>query len=141
MLCHEGWSTSMIAQALRLHETSIVRHLNDFIKSKKMCPNNGGSDGYLNAEKKKLLIEHLCDVAYLHTHQIVVYIQEHFNVKFTVPGLNKWLHQHKFSYKKPKGVPHKFDVGLQSDFIEHYEPLKTSLKPDEPLLFILSVTD
>ena len=31
LLCHEGWTSSMIAQALRKHEASIVRHLNDFI--------------------------------------------------------------------------------------------------------------
>ncbi|MCN4145215.1 MAG: winged helix-turn-helix domain-containing protein, partial [Thiohalomonas sp.] len=24
---------------------------------------------------------------------------------YTVSGLNKWLHQNKFSYKKPKGLP------------------------------------
>ncbi len=139
LLCHEGWSTPMIAQALRLHETTIIRHLNDFIKSKKLCPTNGGSEGYLNAMKTQQLIEHLCDVTYLHAHQILVYIQEHFDVKFTVSGLNKWLHQHKFSYKKPKGVPHKFDVEKQADFIEYYEDLKTSLKPDEPLLFMDAV--
>ena len=29
-------------------------------------------------------------------------------------GFNKWLHQHNFSYKKPKGVPHKFDEEKQA---------------------------
>jgi len=31
LLHSEAWSTAMIAQALRLHETSIVRHIDDFI--------------------------------------------------------------------------------------------------------------
>ena len=32
LLSSEGWSTSMIAQALRLHETSIVRHIDELCK-------------------------------------------------------------------------------------------------------------
>jgi transposase len=36
LLCSEGWSSKIIAQALRIHEASIVRHLNDFIQSKKL---------------------------------------------------------------------------------------------------------
>lgn len=35
LLCSEGWSTKMISQALRLHETNVTRHVNDFV-SKKM---------------------------------------------------------------------------------------------------------
>ena len=35
LLRSEGWSTAMIAQALRLHETTIVRHIDDYEKIKK----------------------------------------------------------------------------------------------------------
>jgi hypothetical protein len=53
--------------------------------------------------------------------------------------LNKGLHQHNFSYKKPKGVPHKFDEDKQADFIAFYEQLKSTLASDERLLFIDAV--
>jgi hypothetical protein len=43
----------MIAQALRIHETSIVRHLSDFINNKKTAPNSGGSGGYLGEEQTR----------------------------------------------------------------------------------------
>jgi hypothetical protein len=49
--------------------------------------------------------------------------------------MNKWLHKHRFSYKQPKGVPHKFSVEKQTEFIRHYEELKAQL----PLLFIDAV--
>ena len=52
LLRSEDWSTPMIVQAFRIHEISIVRHINDFIKSAKLWPNNG----YLNAEKTQQLI-------------------------------------------------------------------------------------
>jgi len=53
--------------------------------------------------------------------------------------MNKWLHQHGFSYKQPKGVPHKFNAEKQAEFIREYEVLKASLTRDEPLLFIDAV--
>lgn len=139
LLCHEGWSSAMIAQALRKHEASIVRYLNDFIQSAKPSDESGGSEGHLNEAQTQQLIQHLCDVTYCHQHQIVVYIKKEFDVDYSVSGLNKWCHQHGFSYKKPKGVPHKFDVEKQAAFIDHYEALKASLNDDEPLLFMDAV--
>jgi transposase len=66
LLCSEGWSSKIIAQALRIHEASIVRHLNDFIQSKKLMPEGGGSAGYLNEEETQRLIEPIEAVTYLH---------------------------------------------------------------------------
>ncbi len=62
-----------------------------------------------------------------------------FDVTYTVSGLNKWLHQHNFSYKQPKAVPHKFDDAKQAQFIDHYTVLKASLDKGEPLLFMDAV--
>jgi transposase len=75
----------------------------------------------------------------LHQHEIVAYIKTRFNINYSIPGLNKWLHQHRFSYKQPKAVPHKFDPQQQAQFIEYYTALKASLGEDEPLLFMDTV--
>jgi transposase len=139
LLRHEGWSTPMIAQALRIHETTVVRYVDDYVREEKITINSGGFQGYLTQEQTELLIEHLCEVTYLHSHQIIAYIYDRFQIQYTVAGLNKWLHQHNFSYKKPKGVPHKFDEEKQTAFIEHYEVIKSSRAPDEPLLFMDAV--
>ncbi|MFK0574117.1 winged helix-turn-helix domain-containing protein [Endozoicomonas sp.] len=85
------------------------------------------------------MIEHISEHTYAHAHQIVAYISECWNVKYTVSGLNKLLHQQGFTYKKPKGVPHKFDSEKQAEFVEHYEALKASLPEDEVLLFMDAV--
>ena len=139
LLRDEDWSTPMIAQALRIHETSIVRYIENYIRDEKLTCQSGGSEGYLTPEQTTQLIEHLCEVTYLHNHQIIAHIKEQYSVQYTVSGLNKWLHQHNFSYKKPKGVPHKFDEDKQAAFIEHYNELKDSLNADEPLLFMDAV--
>ncbi len=76
------------------------------------------------------LIEHLAEKTYFHTHQIVTYVKAEFGIRYTVAGMNKWLHHQGFSYKKPKGVPHKFDPEMQQAFIEHYnETLRNSKNP------------
>ena len=139
LLSSEGWSVSSIAQALRKSEFTVNRHLNDYLQKDKLRPENGGSESHLNDEQTQQLIEHISEHTYAHTHQIVAYISERWDIKYTVSGLNKWLHQQGFTYKKPKGVPHKADVEKQEEFIEHYESLKASLPEDQVLLFMDAV--
>ncbi|MCP4121136.1 MAG: IS630 family transposase [Bacteroidetes bacterium] len=139
LLASEGWSASMISQALRIHETTVLRHLRDYEQSEKLRPENGGSSGYLSVTQTMALIEHLAEHTYHHTHQIVAYVMEHFGVQYSVPGMNKWLHHNGFSYKMPKGVPHKFDEAKQQVFIETYESLKAACGEDESILFIDAV--
>ena len=69
----------------------------------------------------------------------MAFIKETFGVVFTVSGLHKWLHRNGFSYKKPKGRPHKVDLEKQAEFIKEYETLKKDVGPDEPILFMDSV--
>lgn len=140
LLKNKGWTNKLIAQALLIHEDTVARHLDDYCnKNEKLRLESGGSDGYLTIEQTQALTQHLCQVTYLHTHQIVAYIKDVFEIEYTVSGLNKWLHQHGFSYKQPKGVPHKFDENKQAEFIEYYDELKACLTDDEPLLFMDAV--
>ncbi|WP_089139009.1 IS630 family transposase [Vibrio rumoiensis] len=136
LLASEGWSNSMISQALRIHETTVTRHINDYLQSEKLMPENGGSQSKLNAAETMSLIEHLTEHTYFHTHQIVDYVQSEFQVTYTVAGMNKWLHHNGFSYKQPKGVPHKLDPEAQEAFIQHYQELK---QLNEPILFMDAV--
>jgi len=135
LLCSEGWSTKMIAQALRLHESSIIRHIDDFISKKKLKPENGGSQSYLSTEQTAMIVNHLAENTYRYSYQIVDYIWKVCEVSFSISGLNKWLHQHGFSYKQPKGVPHKFDAQKQAEFIKEYNKLKLQVA-DETILFM-----
>ncbi len=137
LLASEGWSQTMISQALRIHESTVARHLSDYVLSEKLKPENGGSQSRLSAGQTMQLIEHLTEKTYFHTHQIVAYVQAEFGIRYTVAGMNKWLHHHDFSYKKPKGVPHKFNPEMQQAFIEHYnETLRNS---EDPVLFMDAV--
>lgn len=139
LLASEGWSQAMISQALRIHESTVARHLSDYVLSEKLKPENGGSQSKLSATQTMHLIEHLTEKTYPHTHQIVAYVKETFGLDYTVSGMNKWLHHNGFSYKQPKGVPHKFDEAKQQAFIDAYEALKASCGEDESIVFIDAV--
>lgn len=138
LLRSEGWTVPQISQALRLHSTTIIRHLEDY-KRGKLSNGSGGSSSHLDELQTEELIAHLEDHLYHHNYEIILYIKARWGVSYTVPGLNKWLHRHGFSYKKPKGHPHKSDPELQKQFIAHYEALKQESGTDEPILFMDSV--
>ncbi|WP_262947629.1 helix-turn-helix domain-containing protein, partial [Xenorhabdus indica] len=44
LLASEGWTAQMIAQALRIHESTVSRHLKDYFSQEKLAPENGGSE-------------------------------------------------------------------------------------------------
>lgn len=121
-----GWSPEEIADALLIHETTVRQHLKDYSLSKKLKPENGGSTSYLSQQQTQSLNTHLTKRTYHHTHEIIAYILTAYRVQYSVAWMNKWLHRNGFSYKMPKGVPHKFDETKQKAFIEAYEALKAS---------------
>ncbi len=84
LLASEGWSHVMISQALRIHESTVARHLSDYVFSEKLQPENGGSQSKLSATQTADLIEHLTENTYSHTHQIVAYVKEALAIDYTV---------------------------------------------------------
>ncbi|CAI1173302.1 Transposase and inactivated derivatives [Serratia proteamaculans] len=126
----------MIAQALRLHETSIQRHISEYLNNGKLMPENGGSDSHLSEEQASELITYLTDNLLPTTHAIIALADEWWDVRYTVAGMTKWLHRNGFSYRKPAGVPYKFSAEAQQAFMDTYEKLKQEVGDDEPILFI-----
>lgn len=139
LLRSEGWTVPQISQALRLHQSTIIKHIEAYKTAGKLKNESGGSKSNLTDEQTQELIAHLEENTYAHNHQIVMYIKEHFGVTYTVAGMHKWLHRNGFSYKKPKGLPHKADAQLQQQFIEEYTQLKQEVGEEEPILFMDSV--
>ena len=139
LMCSRGWSASSIAQALLLHESSIRRFVDEYLEEEKLNPQSGGSVSHLNQQQTDALVAHLSEITYVHTHQICTYVLEQWSIRYSVSGMNKWLHAHGFSYKQPKGVPHKFDEEKQAQFRKDYDALKANIPEDEPILFIDAV--
>lgn len=138
LLRSEGWTVPQISQALRLHQSTIIRHIQDY-QAGKLKNESGGSLEQLNNTQAQELIAHLEANLYHHNHQIILYVKERYGVAYTIPGMHKWLHRNGFSYKKPKGLPHKADAELQKQFIAEYNQLKQQVGDEEPILFIDAV--
>jgi transposase len=138
LLRSEGWTVQMISQALRIHETTVSRHINDY-QIGKFNIASGGSDSALDEKQTQQLISHLQDHTYQSTKEIIVHVRTTFGITYSVPGMNKWLHRNGFSYKKPKGYPHKASAEQQGQFRQEYEDLKANLKEDEAMMFMDSV--
>ncbi len=139
LLRTEGWKLSMIAQALRKHESTIAQHLTDYIEKEKLMPENGGSESQLTEDQTQKLITHLTEHTYPHQKDIILFIQKTWDIDYSIPGINKWLHKYRFSYKKPKNMPYKVDLEKQEEFIKAYEELKSSLTEDETIYFMDAV--
>ncbi|MFO1259129.1 MAG: winged helix-turn-helix domain-containing protein [Gammaproteobacteria bacterium] len=128
----------MISQALRIHEASVTRHLNDYGFGK-LKPENGGSESALNEVQSAELRSHLENRTYHRVHEIIEHVLRSYGVVYSIPGMNKWLHRNGFSYKKAKGHPYKSDKEQQDDFVKKYHRLKNRISPEETILFMDSV--
>jgi transposase len=138
LLRSEGWTVPMISQALRLNQSTIIRHHNDYREGKLKLA-SGGSESHLSEEQGQALIEHLESHTYHYVYDIIAYVESTWSIRYSVPGMNHWLHRHAFSYKKPKGHPHKVDKEAQAQFIKEYRELKNSLPEEDSIYFIDSV--
>ncbi len=139
LLHSEGWTQEHIAQALRLHESTVWDHLNEYREKGKLEIESGGSKSKLGEAESKELKLHLEENTYATIKEIVAYVKEKYGISYTLQGIQAWLARHEFSYKKPKGVPAKLNEEKQKAFINKYEALKASLEEDEVILFMDSV--
>ena len=136
LLKNEGWKNKAIAQALLIHEETVRYYITDWASDEKLKPENGGSYSKLNDTQSQALESHLEETTYTRVIDIGAYIEKTYTVRYTVSGLTKWLHQHRFSYKQPKTVPAKADVAKQEEFIEKYMALIADTPTNEPILFM-----
>jgi transposase len=139
LLHDKGWTYKQIAEALLIHETTVWGHLNDYLREEKLKPNSGGSRSKLDDQQTEELIAHLEQNTYSSIKEIIEYIRLTYEISYTQQGMYDWLTHHRFSYKKPKGTPAKFNAARQAEFIKKYDELKATLNPNELILFMDSV--
>ena len=136
LLRDKGWSFQQIADALLLSDDAVRNHVQDYVNTHKLKPENGGSKERLSLKQSQLLQKHLEEHTYLYVKSIVRYVELTWGIQYTVAGLTHWLKRNGFSYKKPKLVPGKADQEQQEKWIIEYEDLRASLPEDETIYFI-----
>jgi transposase len=135
LLFAEGWKGKEIAQALRIHPETVYEYLKGYRTQDKLAPTNGGSQSALSQAQSEALIFHLDANLYATVQDIFGYVKETYAVTYSIPGMTKWLHRQKFSYKKPRLMPSKANPIKQAEFIEQYNLLMKTTPEDEPIEF------
>jgi transposase len=139
ILKDKGWTYIEIAEALMLDEETISSHINEYVDSQKLKPENGGSECKLNSDQCAELEKYLEEITYTKVQDICAYVKKQYNVTYTVSGLTALLYRLGFVYKQPKTAPAKADPEKQQAFIDEYKKFKDSVPENEPILFVDAV--
>jgi transposase len=137
----DGWSYASIAEALFLSEEGVRQQLMDYFESngKKIRPENGGSESFLNESQAQELKNHLEGHLYIKVSDICCYVQKTYGIRYSISGMTDWLKRHDFTFHQPCGVPAKADAVAQERFVEEYEKLKHHLPDEDHIVFMDSV--
>ena len=136
LLADKEWTYKRISEALLIDEDTVSRHVSEFQEDKKLKIASGGSKSKLSEVQTRELNSHLESNTYLKVIDICAYVQEKYGVTYTVAGMDYWLGNNGFSYKKPHPTPAKADPLQQKEFIEKYKVLKEKTPDDEPIVFL-----
>ena len=138
LLLDGGWTYEEVAEALFLDDATVRRYQQSY--------QEGGIQGLvkdaykggiakLSALEESELKEHLTEVTYRSTKEIVAYVEREHDTSFTIGGMRHLLKRLDFSYIKPKVVPGKGDTSKQEAFVEAYEIVKENLGKTEKIYF------
>ena len=97
--------------------------------------NQQGSKAKLSQEQQQALKVELSTSIYATAHQVIAWVDQQWEVKYEVSGMQKLLKRLGFSYKKNRLVPSKADPELQQQFVQWFAGLRERLEPSALLLF------
>lgn len=139
LLLNEGYSYLEIAKILMLDETTIRRYEKEFKKGgvDELLENNySGSEAFLSVKQQEELTLHLKEHVYQTVKEITAYVQEYYQINYSVEGMTQMLHKLGFVYKKTKQLPAKFDPIKQKEFIRQYQQIKGDKTPEDKIYFL-----
>lgn len=138
-LLGSGWNLPDIREALLLSSDTIRGYfsyykehgLDGLLKNKYF-----GKQSYLTEEEKNLLSSHLEEYTYAKISEIIAYVEEEFDAKYSESGMRVILKALDFVYKKPEKIPYKVDPISQEKFIRRYKRLKKKCNEGDGIYFM-----
>lgn len=96
-----------------------------------------GGEALLDEVQLQALDRHLQETVYQSAVEVVRYVEQRWDVRYTASGMTALLHRLGYSYKKPQLQPGKHPpVEVQQAFVEKYEKLKETKGPDDVVVFM-----
>lgn len=133
LLINTGYSYEQTAEILLLDDSTIRRHIEEYLATEKLLNNNKGSESKLNKVQANELIAYLQANVFMNVKPIIAYIANKYNIHYSPSGMVTWLNEHNFTYKKPHPIPSRFNISKQEEFIE----LLHKLRDSQELLYFL----
>ena len=138
LLLGTGWTLEEVSNALLLDIETLRSYVQKFEEGgvKRVLQNNHhGKQCFLTDEQVAQLVSHIESNLYHTTFEIVLYVNKKFGVRYSRSGMTKLLHEHGFSYKKPKLIPSGIDFQAQEDFIACFEQFMRTKHECDPVVF------
>ncbi len=139
LLLDDGYSSSETAGILRINDSTVRRHLDEFeTKGLKDYIKNPFTGGVCKLESDQLQIlenyldTNLCET----TDDIIKFVKEEFGVTYVRAGMAGLLHRLGFVFKRPTIVPGKYDPEMQAAFIDYFNLLRKSMGKNDKLYFL-----
>lgn len=138
-LLGSGWSVKRVMEVLMMDETTVRRY---FIRYKEkgidglLETHYKGSEGFLTDTEESELDEYLESCPCMNTLEVIAYVENEFEITYSVSGMNSLLKRLGYSYKKPRQVPGKADREAQAEFVEKYYKLREEMYKEDSLFFL-----
>ena len=139
ILFGSGWSAEQVAEALLIDPDTVRSYFKRYQQGgiqRLLGMAYRGGEGWLSDEQLIELDIHLQHTLYLSAKEVVRYVEERWDVRYSERGMTALLHRLGYVYKKPKLVPGKADGEAQQAFVDAYEKLKETKQPEDPIYFM-----
>ncbi|VAW84268.1 hypothetical protein MNBD_GAMMA16-561 [hydrothermal vent metagenome] len=139
ILLGDGWSLEEVKAALLIDQSTLRSYVKKYQKGGVDClldDNYQGGESFLTLHQTVILEMHLEENIYLCAQDIIRYVEQEFEVKYSISGMTDLLHNIGFSYKKPKIILGKADPAAQEEFLIKHENMKENKGKDDPIYFM-----
>jgi len=133
-----GLTHGEISQLLNIGINTVTDYLRIYLQGgiEALCYGNyKGSQPNLNLEQRNELKIELITNIYNNTEQVIVWIEEKYDIHYTTSGMRKLLKRLGFTYKKNRLMPSKADPRAQEEFTDWFRKVRASLGPDDKIYF------
>lgn len=134
----EGATHKEIARRLQMGINQVTKMLKRYLESGLDAlyeDNYQGSTARLTDEQQQALKMELKTKIYNTAQQVIVWVEEQWQVTYKVRGMHKLLKRLGFTYKKNRLVPGKADPEAQRRFVQWFNKLRAELGPNDRIYF------
>ena len=135
-----GFSDTEICRLLMLDEETVTKWRKKFKESVSIGEfinlRYEGSKCRLNEEQIVRVKEFINNNIVTKSQQVILFIHESFEVKYTISGIKAFLHKNGFSYKQLIKFNSKSNEEAQLKFINEFENIAKSLDNTGSILFL-----